>query len=87
MRLRPWSQNLNIGTSEEEAQHVRLVRQGNAIALGNRALHNVAAFRRTDAMRTVTPDMSVEHFDELLVKAVANLIATTDMTLEEGCAM
>lgn len=87
MHLKPRSQNLDIGTSEEEAQHVRLVRQGNAVALGNIALHSVATFRHINSMRTVTPNMSVEHIHELLVKAVTTLIATTEMTLEEGYAM
>jgi len=87
MHLRPWSQKLDIGTSEEEAQYVSLVRQGNAIVLGNRALHSVAAFHHTDSMRTIAPNVSVEHINELFVKAMTTLIATIDMTLEGGYAM
>lgn len=87
MHLRPWSQNLAIGTSEDEAQHVRLVRQGNAVTLGNRAQHSVAAFRRIDAMRMLTPNLSIEHIEELLVKAATTLRAATNMTLEEEYAM
>jgi len=72
---------------EEEAEHVRLVRQGNAVALGNVAFHSVTASRRTEAIRTTTPNMIIEAIDELLVTLRTALIVTTDMTLEEGYAM